>query len=77
MNNRLILVEGIYYVLVKVLFKYCELSETVVGLDIFGYSKNNSARGQNFVSRNDFSGKFVSLCCSSKAFKYKNEEPFL
>ena len=43
MNNRLILVEGIYYFLVKVLFKYCELSETVVGLDIFGYSKNNSA----------------------------------
>lgn len=43
MNNRLILVEGIYYVLVKVLFKYCELSEMVVGLDIFGHSKNNSA----------------------------------
>ena len=27
MNNRLILVEGIYYVLVKVLFKYCAILE--------------------------------------------------
>ena len=43
MNNRLILVEGIYYVLVKVLFKYCELSEMGVCFYSVGYSKNNSA----------------------------------